>query len=82
MPKAQSKSPSKTPDVKPYLHETEDHLVKPVVKKEIRKRDLSRPWTDQERLTLFRIAITKGASIKNFEDVLEGRTGHLCYCQW
>jgi hypothetical protein len=40
------------------------------------------PWTGDERLFLFRIAITKGASIANFEGVLEGRTGHLCYCQW
>ena len=40
------------------------------------------PWTDAERLVLFKIAITKGASAKNFEGVLEGRSAHLCYCQW
>ena len=39
-------------------------------------------WTDAERLVLFKIAITRGASAKNFEGVLEGRTAHLCYCQW
>ena len=85
MPKATTpKSTSKT-DVKPYPESSSSDIDPSPTKSTSTKspsRVKSAPWTDQERLVLVKIAISKGASAKNFEGVLEGRTAHLCYCQW
>jgi len=44
-----------------------------------KKRVPGRPWTKEEVLILFNIAIRQEASAKAFEGVVEGRTGKQCY---
>ena len=40
------------------------------------------PWTPQDKVKIYEIAMKSGASAKNFEGVLEGRTGKQCYDNW
>lgn len=41
-----------------------------------------RPWTREEKLLLFETVLKKGAGVKTFEGLIEGRTGKQCYDSW
>jgi outer membrane biosynthesis protein TonB len=41
-----------------------------------------RPWTTADKIVLFNIVSSTGASIKNFEGAIEGRSGLACYNRW
>ena len=47
-----------------------------------RKGGKGAPWTGWELNAIFDVAITKGPSIRNFDGVVEGRTGKQAYDVW
>ncbi|ORY23623.1 hypothetical protein BCR39DRAFT_561881 [Naematelia encephala] len=46
------------------------------------KSKVSRPWTAGDLLIIFDVVTKRGASIPNFEGMIEGRTGTQCYSNW
>ena len=45
-------------------------------------RSPGKAWSEEEKLQLFDLVITHGASRKAFEGQIEGRTGNQCYMAW
>lgn len=82
----------------PTSNEDEDELddgsgsgtdVEPAIKPKASKKAAAgaspgrgRAWTPAERLLLFDIAVTTGASSKSFDAVIPGRTAKQCYDTW
>ena len=74
-PKAKSKSkPKPTPSKQPPQ--------KTKAKSSTPSDPKCRPWTTEDKIALLNIVSSRGASIKNFEGAIEGRSGLACYIRW
>lgn len=70
-------------DVKPYIRSSPP--TTPTTKTsatKIRTPTKGQPWTAEDKVAIFNVAIKQGATSKNFEAVLPGRTGKQCYDTW
>jgi hypothetical protein len=95
LPEAQSKTKSKfksKPECKPKAKSKSKPKPKPTPSKQPPKKTKAksssppgpqpRPWITDDKIVLLNIVSSRGASIKNFEGAIEGRSGLACYIRW
>ena len=80
MPRSSQTPSAPKGDVKPYDRSSPSSAAK---SPEGNKRGgPGRPWTGEEKLVIFDLAMKHGTSLKVFEGCLEGRTAKQCYLTW
>lgn len=79
-----TKSPS-TPKRKPYTRDdpgSNDDTKPDISPSKSTPSNQGQSWSAEELIKVFEVATKVGASAKNFERLLEGRTGVQCNANW